>query len=104
MTDVTGKIKKNNTFPKPFKINKKLIYFEEQIANEFNIFFKNVGLSLAEIIPPILTNYTEYLISFTEPISNSDLKTYEFEKFFKSFHDGGPYHIETWNCGFGHIY
>ena len=42
MTDITSKIrKKNDTFPKPLKINKKLIYFAEQIANEFNFLQKS---------------------------------------------------------------
>lgn len=57
MTDITSKIrKKNDTFPKPLKINKKLIYFTEQIANEFNFFSRNLSPTLAEIISPISTN------------------------------------------------
>lgn len=76
MTDITSKIrKKNDTFPKPLKINKKLIYFTEQIANEFNFFSRNLTPTLAEIISPISTNYTEYLVSFNEPFGNFDWKT-----------------------------
>ena len=86
MKEITGKIKnKNKTFPKVLKINKKLIYSAEQTANEFNnSFFTNVGPLSAEKITPVSTNFTEYLISFNKPISNSDLTIEEFETAFKS--------------------
>ena len=70
---------KNNTFPKVLKINKTLLYFTKQTANEFNSFFKNVGLSLAENVPPVSTSCTEHLMSFNNAISDSDLTTEEFE-------------------------
>ena len=85
MKEITGKIKeKNNTFPKALKINKKSLHSKKQIANEFNSFFTNVGPSLAENILPVLTSFTEYLTSFNDAISDSDLKTEEFETAFKS--------------------
>lgn len=75
MTDITSKIrKKNDTFPKPLKINKKLIYFAEQIANEFNFLQKSRSRTCGNNCT-ILTNHTEYLVSFNEPFGNSDWKT-----------------------------
>ena len=80
MKEIAGKIKqKNNTFPKALKFNKKSLHSAEQIANEFNSFFTNVGLSLAKNIPSVSTSFAEYLMSFNDAISDSDLTTEEFE-------------------------
>lgn len=66
------------------KIKKKLMYYAEKIENQFNSFFTNVNPSLAEKIPPVSTNFTEYLIPFNESIRKFDLTTEEFETAFKS--------------------
>ena len=85
MEEITGKMKqKNNTFPKTLIINEKLLHSAEQIANEFNSFFTNVVPSLAKNILSVSTRFTEYLISFNEAISDSDLTTEKFETTFKS--------------------
>ena len=85
MKEITGKVKqKNNTFPKALKINKKPLHSAGQIANEFNPFFTNVGPSLAKNIPPVSTSFTEYLMSFNDVISDSDLTTEGFETAIKS--------------------
>ena len=85
MKEINGKIqKKNNAFLKALKINKKSLYSAKQIAAEFNLFFTNVGPSLAENIPPVSASCTEYLLSFSDAICNSDLATEEFEIAFKS--------------------
>ena len=55
-----------------------------QMNNEFNFFFMNIGLSLAKNILPLSTSFTEYLMSFNDTISDSDLTTEEFETAFKS--------------------
>ena len=55
----------------------------EKSANEFNSFFTNVGPSLAKNIQPVSTSFIEYLKSFNDSISNSDLTTEEFETVFK---------------------
>ena len=73
MNEITGKIKqKSNTFS------------AEQIANEFNSFFTNVGPFIAENIQPVSTSFTEYLKSFNDAISDSDLTIKEFETALKS--------------------
>ena len=47
--EITGKMKqKNNTFPKALRINKKSLHSAEQVANEFNSFFTNIGPYLAK--------------------------------------------------------
>ena len=98
MKEITGKIKqKNITFPEALKINKNSLYSSEQIANEFNSFFTNVGPSLAEKIPPVSTSYREYLVSFNDAISDSDLTTEEFEAAFKSLKRNKAAGIETIN-------
>ena len=85
MKEITDKIKQNNnTFPKALKMNKKSLHSAEQIANEFNSFFTNVGPSFAKNIPPVLTSFTEYLMSFNDAISDSDLTTEGHETAFKS--------------------
>ena len=84
MKEITGKIKqKSNTFPKARTINKKSSHFAEQIANEFNSFFTNVGPSRAKNISPVSTSFTEYLIFFNDAICDSDLTTEAFETAFK---------------------
>ena len=81
MKEIAGTI---NTCPKALKIGKKLLYSAEQIANEFNSFFTNVRPSLAETILPISTSFTEYLMSFSDAISDSDLTIEVFETAFES--------------------
>ena len=65
--------------------------------NEFNSFFTNVGLSLAKDIPPVSTRFTEYLTSFNDAISDSDLTTEEFETAFKSLKRNKAAGVDTIN-------
>ena len=96
--EITGKTKpKYNTFPKALKINKKLLHSMEQIANEFNSFLMNGGPSLAKNIPLVPTSFTEYLMSFNDAISDSDLTTEEFETAFKSLKHKKAAGIDTIN-------
>ena len=98
MKEITGKIKKkSNTFPKALKINRKSLCSAEQIANEFNSFFTNVGPSLAENIPQVATRYMEYMTSFSDAISDSNLTTEEFERAFKSLKRNKAADIDTIN-------
>ena len=98
MKEIAGKIKqKNNTFPKALKFNKKSLHSAEQIANKFNSFFTNVGLSLAKNIPPVSTSFAEYLMSFNYAISDSDLTTEEFGTAFKSLKRNKAAVIDTIN-------
>ena len=60
------------------------LHSAEKIANKFNSFFKNVGLSYAKNIPLVSTSFTEYLMYSNNVISDSDLTTEEFETAFKS--------------------
>ena len=69
----------------------------EQIPNEFNSVFTNVGPSLAENIPPVSISYTEYLMYFNDAISDSDLTTEEFETAFKSLKRNKAASIDTSN-------
>ena len=76
MKEITGKInQKSNTFSKALKINKTLLYSAELIGNEFNSFLTNVAPSFAENILSVSASYTEYLTSFNDTISDSDLTT-----------------------------
>ena len=96
MKEITNKIKKkNNTFPEALKINKNSQYSAEQIGNEFNSFFANVGPSLAKIIPPVSTSFTEYLMYFNDAISDSDLTIEGFETAFKSLKRNKAGDIDT---------
>ena len=88
---------KNNTFPKALKFNKKLLHSAQQIANEFNSFSTNVDPSLAKNVLPVSTSYTEYLMSFNDAISDSDLTTEEFETVFKSLERNKAACINTIN-------
>ena len=98
MKEITGKVKqKNNTFPKALKINKKPLHSAGQIANEFNPFFTNVGPSLTKNISPVSTNFTEYLMSFNDAISDSDLTTEEFKTAFESLKCNKAEVIDTIN-------
>ena len=65
--------------------------------NEFNSFFTNVGPSLAKNIPPVSTGFAEYLMSFNDAISNSNLTTQEFETVFKSLIRNKAAGIDTIN-------
>ena len=92
MKEITGKIKqkKNNNFPKELKISKRPLHSSEQIANEFKSFFTNIGPSLAK-------NIAEYLMSFNDAISDSDLTTEEFGTAFKSLKRNKAAVIDTIN-------
>ena len=65
-------------------MNKKSLHTTEQITNERNSFFTNLDPFLAKNIPPVSTSFTEYLMSFNDAISDSDLTTEELEAAFKS--------------------
>ena len=78
-------------------MNKKSLHSAEQIANEFNSFFTNEGPSLEKNIPPVLTSFTEYLMSFNDAISDSDLTTEEYKTAFKSLKRNKAAGIDTIN-------
>ena len=104
MKEITGKKKqqkKDNIFPKALKINKKSLHSAEEITNEFNSFFTNLGPSLPKNIPPVSTSFTEYLMFFNDAISDSDLTTEEFETAFKSLKRNKAAGIDTINSNIG---
>ena len=86
MKQITGKVKfKNNNFPKRLLINNKETCDEENIANEFNQYFVDVGSKLAENIPSSTKHYSSYMTkSNTILIDNSSLTIKEFENAFKT--------------------
>ena len=53
MKEVIGKAKHSmkSNFPQKLKIGKKIKTGEDEIANEFNKYFADIGLSLAKNIP-----------------------------------------------------
>ena len=54
LKELSGKIKaKSNSLPKTIKVNNSNQYKAEDIANEFNKFFTNVGPNLAKNIPVV---------------------------------------------------
>ena len=69
---------------KALKINKESLHSAEQITNEFNSIFRNLGFFLAKNIQQVSKTFTEYQKSFNYAISDSDLTTEELETSFKS--------------------
>ena len=85
MKEITGKRKiKLNNLPKMLKKKEGFIYDEEQIANEFNIFFTNIGPNLASKIPTVDKSFEGYLTKNEKLIDNTELSFNEFENAFKS--------------------
>ena len=85
MKELTGKLKQNSkNLPRMIKTNEKTIYKENDIAEEFNTFFTNVGPKLAEKIPPTQKSFKDYLTNFDKSIESNELLFEEFEDAFKS--------------------
>ena len=85
MKELTGKKKnKSGYLPKMLKSDKGLIFKQEEIANNLNNFFTNVGSNLANKIPNAQKCFKDYLIRNENSINDSDLSFEEFENSFKS--------------------
>ena len=72
----------NDNFPKILNIDKKEIIDKKIIAEEFNIYFINVGHKLATKIPPSNTNFESYLPNITTSFLEKPLKEKEFKDAF----------------------
>ena len=85
MKEITGKKRiKSNNLPKMLKLDTKSIHNHNQIAEELNNFFTNVGPNLANKIPNIKKSFEDYLNRNENTIDNSELSFEEFEDAFKS--------------------
>ena len=83
--EITGKLKqKGNNLPNLIKVNNKTVHTDNEIAEEFNKFFTNIGPKLAEKIEPTQKSFKEYLTHFDKQLDNSELSFEEFKNAFKS--------------------
>ena len=98
MKEIAGKNKtKSVNLPKMLKTNTGFIYNQEQIANEFNNFFTNVGPNLANKIPTVQKSFEEYLNKSESFIDNPELSYDEFEKAFTSLQRNKASGIDNFN-------
>ncbi|XP_065642827.1 uncharacterized protein LOC136074439 [Hydra vulgaris] len=81
---IIGKPKVNESFPKILHIKNKTIDNENNIANEFNNFFVNIGPKLAAKIPNVNKSFKEYLQCNKNQFKNENLTFKEYETAFKS--------------------
>ena len=99
MKELTGKLKqKSNILPKILKLETKTIYKENDIAEEFNTFFTNVGPRLVEKIPPTQKSFKDYLTQFNTSMDSTELSFKEFETAFKSLKRNKSSGVEDLNC------
>ena len=63
MREIIGKAKhsKKSNFPWKFKIGNKIKTVEDEIANEFNKYFADIGLSLVKNIPNLSIPFERFL-------------------------------------------
>jgi hypothetical protein len=73
-----------NNLPKHLDINKKLVYDQAKIADEFNNFFVNVGENLGQKIPASPKSPISYLKNFEKTMNQSNLTEDELIKAFHS--------------------
>jgi hypothetical protein len=86
INDILGKNKnKNSSLPKRININNNDIFGPKEISKEFNTYFTNVGLDLANKIMTPLNSYKTYLTpSNDKTLYDVDLTLKEFETAFSS--------------------
>ncbi|XP_065650331.1 uncharacterized protein LOC136078485 [Hydra vulgaris] len=84
LNEIIGKPKINESFPKILHIKNKTIDNENNIANEFNNFFVNIGPKLAAKIPNVNKSFKEYLQCNKNQFKNENLTFKEYETAFKS--------------------
>ena len=80
MKEVIGKTRKLQAcLPRKLIIDRVEITDQNQTANEFNAFFKNVGLLLASNIPNPLRPFKSFTRKFDKPVSSVPLSTNELK-------------------------
>ena len=85
LKEMSGKRKKPVSYlPKMLKIESEFVHDQEEIANNFNNFFTNVGPNLASKIPIVNKSFEDYLTRNENPIDDCELLFKEFEDAFKS--------------------
>ena len=85
MKEITGKQKiKPRSLPKSIKTKQVITEKEREIAKEFNKYFTSVGTALANKIPVVTKDVSEYLPQCNASIEHKELFFREFEKAFKT--------------------
>ncbi|XP_065667836.1 uncharacterized protein LOC136088102 [Hydra vulgaris] len=84
LNEIIGKPKINESFPKILHIKNKTIDNENNIANELNNFFVNIGPKLAAKIPNVNKSFKEYLQCNKNQFKNENVTFKEYETAFKS--------------------
>ena len=84
MKKITGKLTSQKSFPKTLNTAQGLITNKQNMANEFNKFFTNIGPKLASKIQNVNTNFKQYLPKIETKMQFHELTKEEFEQVFKS--------------------
>ena len=85
MKEITGKSKSmNDSFPRKIQVGNSEIFKKNQIANEFNNYFVNVGSNLAAKIPSSEKHFSEYLKESNVTLEKTNFTIKEFEIAFQS--------------------
>ena len=99
MKELTGKTKHNScNLPKMLSKDGRTIYNANEIADEFNNLFTNVGPNLAEKIPQSDKSFKEYLSQSDILMENDELSFEEFEIAFNSLKRNKASGIDGLNC------
>ena len=81
MKEIKGKSKLNsNRFPKPINVNGKSIKKNSSTAEEFNIYFTNVGPNMASKIQSTSKTFEDFLLPVQKNMEYRDLTFEEFKK------------------------
>ena len=99
MKELTGKLKlASNNLPKMIRTDEKTIENTEDIAEEFNIFFTNIGPKLATKITPTQNSFEDYLTNFDKSIDSTELSFEEFKTAFKNLKRNKASGADDLNC------
>ena len=86
MKEIIGKAKhsKKSNFPQKLKIGNKIKTGENEIANEFNKYFADIGPSLAKNIPDLLISFESFLKRINTTFPGQSLSINELKDAFFS--------------------
>jgi hypothetical protein len=97
--EITGKGRiKTSNFPKVLKTETGLTYNTDEMAENFNSFFVNIGPKLAQKIPVGKKSYRSYLKPPDKYIPEEELQFEEFENAFKNLQKNKSPGADDLNC------
>ena len=92
MKELIGKVKiKKSSLPLKIVTGKTEILGEKNVANEFNNFFRDIGLKLAKKIPESSQRFKSYMKKVSSEMENKPLSINELKDAF--FHDNISYNV-----------